>query len=224
MVAAKSPWGVVLFRKTAKRAGSVNPQWFSCEFREAMPQINAGDFRKGIKVVVEGDPYDMLECQFVKPGKGQALYKCRLRNLLRGTIIDRTYKSGDGLEGADVRKSDGQFLYKEKNGLVFMDSESFEQYTIPEDVVGDGAKWLMDGMVCQLMYWNDKVIEVTPPPHVNVRITYTEPAVRGNSSGNITKAATVETGAEIMVPAFIDSGELVRVDTRTGEYVERVKE
>jgi elongation factor P len=189
-----------------------------------MPQINAGDFKKGIKVVVEGDPYDMLECQFVKPGKGQALYKCRLRNLLRGTIIDRTYKSGDGLEGADVRKSDGQFLYKESNGLVFMDSESFEQYTIPVDIVGDGTKWLMDGMVCNLMYWNDKVIEVTPPPHINVRVTYTEPAVRGNSSGNIMKAATVETGAEIMVPAFIDGGELVRVDTRTGEYVERVKE
>jgi len=189
-----------------------------------MPQIIAGDFRKGIKVVVEGDPYDMMECQFVKPGKGQALYKCRLRNLLRGTILDRTYKSGDSLEAADVRKGDGQFLYRDSNGLVFMDSESFEQYTISDEIMGDGARFLMDGMVCTLILWNEKVIEVTPPPHVNVKVTYTEPAVRGNSSGNILKAATVETGTEIQVPAFIETGDVVRVETATGGYVERVKE
>ena len=188
-----------------------------------MPQINAGDFRKGVKVVVEGEPYDMLECNFVKPGKGQALYKCRLKNLLRGTILDRTYKSGDGLEGADVRKSDGQYLYREKDGFVFMDTTSFEQYTIPESLVGDAAGFLQDGMSCNLTYWNDRVIEVVPPPHVNVKVTYTEPAVRGNTSGNITKAATVETGAEIQVPSFIEIGETVRVNTATGEYVERVK-
>lgn len=188
-----------------------------------MPQINAGEFRKGIKVVIEGEPYDMLECNFVKPGKGQALYKCRLRNLLKNTIIDRTYKSGDGLEAADVRKGEGQFLYRDKNSLVFMDQDSYEQYSVGQEVMGDGTKWLMDGMICTLMYWNDRVIEVTPPPHVNLKITYTEPAVRGNTSGNITKAAKVETGAEIQVPAFIDQGETVRIDTRTGEYVERVK-
>jgi elongation factor P len=189
-----------------------------------MPQINAGDFRKGIKVVVEGNPFEMYECQFVKPGKGAALYKCRLKNLLSGTFFDRTYKSGESLEAADVRQGDGQFLYREPNGLVFMDSESFEQYTIPEEIAGDGARWLMDGMVCTLLYWNDRVIEVTPPPHVNVKVTYTEPAARGNTTSNITKAATVETGVEIQVPPFIETGELVRVDTRTGTYVERVKE
>lgn len=188
-----------------------------------MPQINAGEFRKGIKVVIEGDPYDMLECNFVKPGKGQALYKCRLRNLLKNTIIDRTYKSGDGLEAADVRKGEGQFLYRDKENLVFMDQESFEQYSVHQDIMGESTKWLQDGMICLLMYYNDQPIEVTPPPHVNMKVTYTEPAVRGNSSGNITKAATVETGAEIQVPAFIDQGETVRIDTRTGEYVERVK-
>lgn len=188
-----------------------------------MPQINAGEFRKGIKVVVEGDPYDMIECNFVKPGKGQALYKCKLRNLLKNTIIDRTYKSGDGLEAADVRKGDGQFLYRERNGLVFMDSQSFEQYTIPEEIVGDAAKWLQDGMVCGLMYYNDQPIEVNAPPHVNMKVTYAEPAVRGNTSGNITKPATVESGAIVAVPAFIEQGETIRIDTRTGEYVERVR-
>src|SRR6476646_8339844 len=117
----------------------------------SMVQINAGDFRKGAKVVIEGDPYDMLECNFVKPGKGQALYKCRLRNLLKNTIIDRTYKSGDGLEAADVRKGEAQFLYRDKSSLVFMDQESYEQYTIPQEVMGDAVRWLMDGMICQLM-------------------------------------------------------------------------
>jgi len=188
-----------------------------------MPNINAGEFKKGIKVVLEGDPYDMLEVNFVKPGEGQALYKCRMRNLLKNTIIDRTYKSGDGLESADVRQGEGQFLYREKSNLVFMDQESFEQYTVATDVLEGRDVWLLDGAICVLTYYNDRVIEVEPPPHVNVKITYTEPAVRGNSSGNITKAATVETGAEIQVPAFIDTGEVVRIDTRTGSYVERVK-
>jgi elongation factor P len=188
-----------------------------------MPQINAGDFRKGVKVVIEGDPYDMLECNFVKPGKGQALYKCRLRNLLKNTIIDRTYKSGDGLEAADVRKGEAQFLYRDKDNLVFMDQETYEQYSVPQSTMGEHIRWLMDGMICLLMYWNDRVIEVTPPPHVNLKIVYTEPAVRGNTSGNITKAAKLETGAEVAVPAFLEQGETIRIDTRTGEYVERVK-
>lgn len=188
-----------------------------------MPQINAGDFKKGIKVVIDGEPYDMIETNFVKPGKGQALYKCKLRNLLKNTIIDRTYKSGDSMEAADIRKGDGQFLYRDRSGLVFMDNESFDQYTISEELMGDGAKWLMDGTLCALMYWNDQVIEVTPPSHMNLKVTYTEPAARGNTSGNITKPATVETGAVVAVPAFIEQDEVIRIDTRTGEYVERVR-
>ena len=105
-----------------------------------MPQVNASDFRKGVKVIVDGDPYEMLELNFVKPGKGQALYKTKLRNLLKGTILDRTYKSGDSLEEADVHKSEGQYLYRDANGYVFMDNESFEQYTLPADTCGDAAK------------------------------------------------------------------------------------
>ena len=127
-----------------------------------MPQINAGDFRKGVKVVVEGDPYDMIECNFVKPGKGQALYKTRLRNLLKGTLLDRTYKSGDSLEEADVHKSDGQFLYRAGDDLIFMDNESFEQYTLTAEQCGDGAKFLLENATVQLMYWNGRIIEMTP--------------------------------------------------------------
>jgi elongation factor P len=205
------------------RAGVFEWNYESEKRERSMPQINAGEFRKGVKVVLDGEPYNMLECNFVKPGKGQALYKCRLQNLLKNTILDRTYKSGESLEAADVRMGEGQFLYRERDAYVFMDQESYEQYTVPGDIMGDGGKWLLDGAICNMMYWNDRVIEVNPPPHVNMKVTYTEPAVRGNSSGNITKEATLETGVVIQVPAFIDMNDMVRIDTRTGEYVERVR-
>jgi elongation factor P len=189
-----------------------------------LPLINAGDFRKGVKLVLDGEPYELLECNFVKPGKGQALYKTRLRNLLKGTILDRTYKSGDGLEAADVRKSDGQYLYRDGTGYVFMDNESFEQYTVTDDTIGDSAKFLLDNATCGLLFWNDQVIEVTPPSHVIVEVTYTEPAARGNTANHVTKPATVQTGAIVQVPAFVGQGEKIRVDARTGEYLERVRE
>jgi elongation factor P len=188
-----------------------------------MPQINAGDFRKGVKVIVEGEPYDMLECNFVKPGKGQALYKTRLKHLTKGTILDRTYKSGDSLEAADVNKSEGPFLYKDANGYVFMDNETFEQFTLSEKVVGDDSKFLMDGAICNLLFWNNQLIGMTPPQQVIVKVTYTEPAARGNTASSLTKPATVETGAVVNVPAFIDLGETIKVDTATGQYIERVR-
>lgn len=188
-----------------------------------MPLIEAGSFRKGIKVIVEGEPYEMLECNFVKPGKGQALYKCRLRCLTKNTILDRTYKSGDGLEGADVRKGDAQYLYRDRTNFVFMDQETFEQYTLAQEMLGDSAQFLMDGMTCNLLYWNDSVIGVSPPQHVNLKVTMAEPAVRGNTSSNITKQVTVETGATVNVPAFINVGDVIRINTETGEYMERVK-
>lgn len=189
-----------------------------------MPQINAGEWRKGTKVIIENDPYEMLECNFVKPGKGQALYKLRLRNLLKGSIIDRTYRSGDSLEGADIRKSDGQYLYKDATGYVFMDNSSFEQYTVPAASCEEKARFLLDGMTVDLLFWNDTVIDMDPPPHVVLEVTYTEPAARGNTATNFTKPATVQTGATVQVPAFVDTGERIKVDTRTGEYVERVRD
>jgi elongation factor P len=189
-----------------------------------MPQINAGDFKKGAKIIIEGEPYDMLEVNFVKPGKGSALYKTRLRHLIKGTIYDRTFKSGESMEAADVRKGDGQFLYKDANGYVFMCKESFEQYTLPEAAVGDEAKFLQDGAVCNLLFWNDAVIGMTPPQHVIMKVTYTEPTARGNTANALTKPATVESGATVTVPAFIEMGEVIKIDAWTGEYVERVRE
>jgi elongation factor P len=189
-----------------------------------MPQVNAGDFRKGVKVVVEGDPYEMVECNFVKPGKGQALYKTKLRNLLKGTLLDRTYKSGDSLEEADVHKSEGQFLYRAGDDLIFMDNESFEQYTLTTEQCAGGEKFLLENATVGLMYWNGRIIEMTPPQQVVLAVTYTEPAARGNTATNVNKPATVETGATVHVPAFINQGDKIKIDARTGQYIERVRD
>ena len=189
-----------------------------------MPQINAGDFKKGVKILIDGEPYDMLEVNFVKPGKGQALYKTRLRHLTKGAIYDRTFKSGESIEAADVRKGDAQFLYKDASGYVFMDQETFEQYTLGLDNVGDSAKFLQDGAICSLLYWNNQIIGMTPPQHVVMKVTYTEPATRGNTASSLTKPATVECGATVSVPAFIEIGEVIRIDTWNEQYLERVRE
>jgi len=189
-----------------------------------MPQINTGDFRKGVKVIVDGDPYDMIECNFVKPGKGQALYRTRLRNLLKGTILDRTYKSGDSLEGADVYRSEGQYLYRDASGYIFMENDTFEQYTLGAEVCGNDIKFLLEGASVGLLFWNGQLIEMTPPQHVTLEVTYAEPAAKGNTATNVTKAATVETGAEVQVPAFISAGEKIKVDAKTGQYIERVRD
>ena len=189
-----------------------------------MASVNTSQFRKGLKVQIEGDPYIMIECQFVKPGKGQALYKCKLRNLTRNTVLERTYKSGDSLESADINEIDATYLYRMSDVFTFMDSESFEQYELQEAAVDDAWKYLKEGMVCKMMLYNNVPIGVTPPNHVVLKIEYTEPGVRGNTATNVTKPAKVDTGAEIMVPNFVETGELIKVDTRTGEYVERVKE
>jgi elongation factor P len=186
-----------------------------------MPQINAGDFRKGIKVVIEGQPYEMVHCDFVKPGKGQALYKTKLRNLLTGTLLDITYRSGDSLEQADMRTTDGMYSYFDGSGYVFMDNDSFEQVSLSAEVCGDQMRFIKDGTPVGLMFWNDKLIAIKPPQHVVLEITFTEPAARGNTATNVTKPATVETGGEVRVPSFITTGEKIKIDAETGEYLGR---
>ncbi|MBW3541646.1 MAG: elongation factor P [Planctomycetes bacterium] len=189
-----------------------------------MPQINTGDFKKGVKVILDGEPFEMLECNFVKPGKGQALYKTRLRNLLKGTILDRTYKSGDSLEAADVHRSEGQYLYRDANGYVFMDNETFEQHTLSEDLCGDAMRFLKEGTVVNVLYWNQQPIGMTPPGQVVLEVIYTEPAARGNTATNVTKPAKLETGAEVQVPAFINEGDKLKIDVENGSYIERVRD
>lgn len=188
-----------------------------------MPQINTGDFRKGVKVLLDNEPFEMLECNFVKPGKGQALYKTKLRNLLKGTIWDRTYKSGDSLEAADVHRTEGVYSYRDSSGYVFMDNDTFEQHSLEAEVCGDSMKFLLEGSPIGLLFWNGQLIGMTPPQQVVLEVTYTEPAARGNTATNVSKPATVETGSEVHVPAFIDTGEKIKIDTETGQYIERVR-
>ncbi len=189
-----------------------------------MATYNTSDFRKGLKVQMDGEPYLMIECNFVKPGKGQALYKCKLRNLVRGTVLDRTYKSGDSIEAADIEEIEAQYLYRQGNTFVFMHNETFEQYELGEAQIDDAWKYLKEGMNCSMLLFNNNPIGITPPNHVVLKVEYCEPAVRGNTATNVTKPAKVETGAELIVPNFVETGELIKVDTRTGEYIERVKE
>lgn len=187
-----------------------------------MPAINIGEIRKGVKVEIEGDPWEVLECNFVKPGKGQAIYKTKLRNLLKGTIIERNFRSGDSLQSADVQKTQGQYSYRDTAGYVFMDNSTYEQYTLPVESVENRMRFLKEGDKVDLLLYNGSPIDMAPPSHVVLEITYTEPAARGNTATNVTKAATVETGAEIQVPAFIREGDKVKISTESGEYVERV--
>ncbi|MFK7819317.1 MAG: elongation factor P [Planctomycetaceae bacterium] len=187
-------------------------------------QISTSDFKKGIKVLIDNDPHEMIECEFKKPGKGQALYRTKLRNLVKGTLLDRTYKNGESLESADVHRSDGVYSYRDGNGFVFMDNESFEQHTLPTEQIENDMKFLQEGASVGMLYWNSQLIGMTPPQQVILEVTYTEPAAKGNTTSNVTKHATVETGAEVQVPAFINQGEKVKIDVETGKYVERVRE
>ena len=189
-----------------------------------MANYNTSDFRKGLKVQIDGEPYLMVECNFVKPGKGNALYKCKLRNLLRGTILDRTYRGGESLESADIEETDVQFLYRQGDTFVFMDNSSYEQYELSVEQVDDAWKYLKDGMTCSVMLYNNNPITMTPPIQVVLKIEYCEPSARGDTATNVTKPVRVETGAEFQCPAFINQGDLVKIDTRTGKYVERVKQ
>ena len=181
------------------------------------------DFRKGLKVQIDGDPYLMIEMNFVKPGKGNAFYKCKLRNLIRGTVIDRTYKGGDSLESADVEEIDAQFLYRQGETFVFMDSETFDQHELSTEQIDDNWKYLKDGMTCSLVLYNGNPITLTPPKHVELEVTYCEPGAKGDTATNVTKPVKVETEADFLAPLFINIGNVIKIDTRTGEYVERVR-
>ena len=188
-----------------------------------MASYNTSQFKKGLKVQIDGDPYLMVDCNFVKPGKGNALYKCKMRNLIRGTMLDRTYKGGDSLEAADVDEIDAQFLYRQGDQFVFMNNQSFEQYELTKEQVDDAWKFIKEGTVCSMVLFNDNPISVAPPNHVILKVEYCEPAVRGNTATNLTKPVKLETGGEVTCPAFVDIGDYIKIDTRTGEYLERAK-
>ena len=187
-----------------------------------MGTINTSDFRKGMKVQIDGTPYLCVEMNFRKPGKGAALYECKMKNLLRGTVTDRTYRAGQTLEEADVMEFTAQFLYKQgDDAFVFMNNQDYEQYELSSEQVGDQWRFLKENMDCQIMTFDNNPIGVTLPNHVTLQVAFAEPAPKGNTATGVSKPVKLETGGEILAPAFINEGDWLRVDTRTGEYVER---
>ena len=189
-----------------------------------MASISTNEFRAGVKILLDGDPYTIVENEMVKPGKGQAFNRVRVRNLKTGRVIERTFKSGESVEGADVVEMDMQYLYQDGDFWHFMVPDSFEQYTAGKAAVGDHAMWLKDGTVCIVTLFNNVPLVVTPPPHIELKVVATDPGLRGDTATGGQKPAKLETGAVVRVPLFINEGEVIRVDTRTGEYISRAKQ
>jgi elongation factor P len=174
--------------------------------------------------MLDGDPYTIVENEFVKPGKGQAFNRVRVRNLKTGRVVEKTFKSGDSVEAADVHETDLQYLYNDGEAWHFMDTETFEQLMADEAAVGDAAKWLKEQDMCRVTLWNGAPLIVEPPNFVILSITQTDPGLRGDTATGGTKPATLETGAVVNVPLFLEEGESIRVDTRTGAYLSRAKD
>jgi len=189
-----------------------------------MAIYTTNDLRSGMKLMIDGAPCNVVDVDFVKPGKGQAFARVKIRNLLTGRVVERTYKSGESVESADVVDTDMQYLYNDGEQWHFMHPETFEQLAAGKDTVADSAKWLKEQDMCVVTLWNNDLIAVVPPNFVELKIVETDPGVRGDTASGGGKPATLETGAVVKVPLFIEQGEVIKVDTRTGEYVSRVKE
>lgn len=186
-------------------------------------QVATNEIRGGFKVEIEGQPYIIITNEFVKPGKGQAFNRIKMKHLLTGRVIERTYKSGDKFDVADIAEESMRLLYKEADGFVFMNEQTFEQIKIPNENVGDTAQWLLDDHLYEVIFYNGNPVNVEPPTFMEMVITETLPGARGDTvSGRVLKPAVLESGAKIQVPIFIEQGEKIKVDTRTGEYVSRV--
>jgi len=185
---------------------------------------STNEIRVGMKVEVDKEPYTIINNEFVKPGKGQAFNRIKMKNMINGRMVERTYKSGEKLDLADVEEMQMRFLYKDADSATFMDDKTFDQVTISKDLIGPIEHWLMEEILYAVILYKGQPIEVAPPTFLEMTITETSPGVRGDTSGRVLKAATTETGAKIQIPIFIDEGEKVKVDTRTGEYVSRVNE
>ncbi len=185
--------------------------------------METSEIRKNLKLMVDGQPYVVVDFQFVKPGKGQSFTRCRIRNLETGNTLERTWKSGEKLEPADVEMRQMQYIYQDGENYVFMDAGTGEQQYVPVKVIGEEVQFLADGMSVEVTLLKDRPIGVELPAHVELQIVESEPGVKGDTSGGATKPAKLSTGAIVNVPLFINEGEWIRVDTRDAKYLERVK-
>ena len=185
---------------------------------------STSEFKSGLKVLIDNDPCTIIENEFVKPGKGQAFNRIKIRNLKTGRVLEKTYKSGDSLEPADVVDIEMQYLYNDGDNWYFMEQNNFEQFSANQNAVEEAKQWITGEEICFVTLWDDIPLTVTPPNFVFLRIKETDPGVRGDTAQGGSKPATLETGAVVRVPLFVDKDELLKIDTRTGEYVSRAKD
>ncbi len=189
-----------------------------------MAKYSTSEFKSGLKIMLDGDPCSIVENEFVKPGKGQAFNRVKFRNLKTGRVLERTFRSGESVDGADVVEVELEYSYNDGEFYYFMHPETFEQYPADSHAVGDSLKWLKGQESCTVTLWNGQPLLVTAPNFVTLTVTETDPGIRGDTSSGGSKPATLETGAVVRVPLFISTGDLLKIDTRTGEYLSRAKE
>ncbi len=189
-----------------------------------MAIYNTNELKNGLKIMVDNAPCNIVDLEFVKPGKGQAFTRVKIRNLITGRVVERTYKANETFPSADIIDIEMQYLYNDGEQWHFMVTENFEQYAAGSEAVEDAAKWLKEQDMCIVTLWNNEPLLITPPTFVVLAITETDPGLKGDTSGGGGKPATVETGAVVRVPLFVQTGELIKIDTRNGEYVSRAKE
>jgi elongation factor P len=196
---------------------------FDTKFQEQKNMYSASDLRKGLKIQIDGEPYIVVDFQFSKPGKGQALYRTRLKNMVTGNQFDRTFRSNDKFEKAPLEERTMQYLYSQGDEFHFMDTKNYEQIVISREQMGDGVNFLIDNMEVQILLFNNNPIGVTLPNFVTLTVTKADPWAKGDTSGSDSKPVTVETGYVLQVPPFIEEGDRIQIDTRTGAYMTRVK-
>lgn len=185
---------------------------------------SASDLRKGLKIQLDGEPYIVISFDFSKPGKGQALYRTKMRNMITGNQFLQTYRSNDKFEKPDLSERTMQFLYSQDDEYHFMDTSSFEQIFLTKDQIGDNLNFMIENMEVQVLFFSDRAIDISLPIFVNLEVTTADPWVKGDTSGSDSKPVTVETGYVLQVPPFVEQGDRIQIDTRSGEYVTRVKD
>lgn len=187
-----------------------------------MAQVNTNDLKQGMKLEIDKQPYVVVSLEFVKPGKGQAFTRTRIKNLMTGRVIEKSYRSGEKLDLADIEETMMRMLYKDVDSVVFMDDKTFEQSSISLEQIGDTEQWMMEDLLYGIIFYNGSPINVEPPTFMEMKVTETAPGVRGDTaSGRVMKPAVTESGAKVQVPIFIEQDEVIKIDTRTGEYVSR---
>ncbi|MBP3703699.1 MAG: elongation factor P [Lachnospiraceae bacterium] len=184
--------------------------------------ISAGEFKNGVTVEIEGKVYQIIEFQHVKPGKGAAFVRTKLKDIVNGGVVEKTFRPTEKYPKAHIDKKDMQYLYSDGEMYNYMDNETFEQISLPEEEVGDSMKFVKENDMVKIVSYKGNIFAIEPPMFAELEVTETEPGVKGDTATNVTKPATVETGAQVAVPIFVNQGDVIQIDTRTGEYLKRL--